>query len=133
MADELSVDAELEEIVEWIDDVPDPVSVRGAIVNRLKHVVWRLQNEDDAGAGDQLLVVAVRTDGHDLPRRMGQVLAVAQPAVVRGQPLAWCKPVGELTAADALLLAGMFGETAGLLGFDLESLAPGLFESGEPL
>jgi hypothetical protein len=134
--DDPAVDVELAEIAGWVAAVEDPALVRATIVNRLEHVVWRLRQADaDEGAGDQLLVVALRTDGHDLQRRLGQVLAVAQPQVVRGQPLAWAKPVAELTEADALLLAGMFGETASVLGVGVELLLPShvVGENGELL
>jgi hypothetical protein len=57
---------------------------------------------------DVLLLVAVRTDQPSIAERLATVLAVARPYELRGDPVAYAKPVAELTQTDRDALRRLF-------------------------
>lgn len=60
--------------------------------------------------GDQLLLVAVRTDQPEIHRRIQIILNACQPVEPRGAPVAWAKDVDELDDTDVGALRALLHE-----------------------
>lgn len=62
-----------------------------------------------ASSDDVLLLVAVRTDQHNIKRRMEMILAGADPSQPGSNAEVFAKPVDELVAQDLDRLAAIIG------------------------